>query len=110
MAYSTAFDAFLNDTILVNTLASVSTDGYGTDVFSTSASTFKARVIRKQQLVRTFAGTEELAHTVAWIASTSTFAPSVQLTVNGSTLGPLMALESFPDEDGIHHLKAAWGN
>ena len=110
MSYSTEFDSMLNDTVVVKDLNSFSTDGYMTPVFSTSASTFKARVVRKQELVRTFAGTEELAVTVAWVASTSTFEPTAQITVNGSTLGPVMAAAAFPDEDGVHHQKLWWGN
>lgn len=91
-------------------MVSVSTDGYGTEVFGTG-STFKARHVRKQTLVRTFVGTEELAQSTVWIASTSTFAPDARIVLTGSTgvLGPLMALQSFPDEDGINHLKAFFG-
>ncbi len=108
MAYDAAFDSLLADGVTVKSLVSVSTDGYGTAVYDTG-STSKARVVRTQELVRTFAGTEELARTTVWIASTSTFQPDVQIVVNGSTEGPLMALDSFPDQDGIHHSKARFG-
>ena len=108
MSWSTAFEELMPDGVSIKSLTSVSTDGYATPVYG-SASTYKARVVQKQTLVRTFAGTEELSQTTVWIASTSTLAPSIELTVNGSTLGPLMALEAIPDEDGIHHLKAFLG-
>ena len=108
MGWSTSFEALMADGVSIQDVISVSTDGYATEVYGTG-STFKARVVRKQSLVRTFAGTEELAHTTVWIASTSTFAPSVQITVNGTTRGPLMALEAFPDSDGVHHTKAFFG-
>ena len=108
MAYSTDFDELLNDGVSTNTLASVSTDGYGTAVMATG-STFKGRFVRKQQLVRTFAGTEELSTSQLWVASTTTFAASIEFVVNGSTVGPLMSLEAYPDEDGIHHTKAFFG-
>ena len=108
MAYSTEFDELFNDGVSTNTLASVSTDGYGTPVMATG-STFKGRWVRKQQLIRTFAGTEELSQSQLWVASTTTFAPSIEFVVNGSTVGPLMSLEAFPDEDGIHHTKAFFG-
>ncbi len=110
MVFSTDFDELFRTGVTVSTVISVSTDGYGTEVFDTG-STFKARHVRKQTLVRTFAGTEELAQSTVWIASTSTFAPDARIVLSGSTgaLGPLMALQSFPDEDGIHHVVAHFG-
>ena len=108
MGWSTEFESLMPDGVSTRTLASVSTDGYGTPVMATG-STFKARFVRKQQLVRTFAGTEELSQSQLWIASTSTFAASVEFVVNGSTVGPLMSLEAYPDEDGVHHSKAFFG-
>jgi hypothetical protein len=108
MAWDAAFEDLMPDGASVKSLTSISTDGYGTPVYGT-ASTYKARFLRKQTLVRTFAGTEELARSVVWIASTSTFAPDVEITVSGSTLGPLMSLEAVPDEDGVHHVKAFFG-
>ena len=108
MAWSTEFEALLPDGVSIKPLASVSTDGYGTAVYGT-ASTFKARYKREQKLVRTFSGTEELSSATIWVASTTTFAPSIELTVNGSTLGPLMSMEAVPDEDGVHHVKMFLG-
>jgi hypothetical protein len=105
MSYSTEFDALLADGVSISGLSSVSTDGYATPVYG-SASTYKARVVRKQTLVRSFAGTEELSQMTVWVASTTTFSPSAEISVNGSTQGPLMALEAVPDEDGVHHMKA----
>ena len=108
MSYDSEFDSLLSDGVSTRTLASVSTDGYGTAVMATG-STFKGRYVRKQQLVRTFAGTEELSTSQLWVASTSTFAASIEFVVNGSTIGPLMSLEAYPDEDGVHHSKAFFG-
>lgn len=108
MSWSTEFHELMPSTATVKGLASLSTDGYGTPVFSTGTS-YKARITYKQQLVRTFLGTEDLARAVVWIASTSTFASDVQITVDGSTIGPLMSLETFYDEDGVHHSKAFFG-
>jgi len=108
VSYDSEFDSLLSDGVSTRTLASVSTDGYGTAVMATG-STFKGRHVRKQQLVRTFAGTEELSTSQLWIASTSTFAASIEFVVNGSTIGPLMSLEAYPDEDGVHHSKAFFG-
>ena len=109
MAWSTEYEELMPSTAVIKTLTSVSTDGYGTPVYSAGTS-HKARIVHKNTLVRTFAGTEELARTVVWIASTSTYAvEDTQITVGGSTLGPLMSLEAYTDEDGVHHNKAFFG-
>lgn len=108
MGWSTEFNDLMPDGVSIKSVVSVSTDGYGTEVFGT-ASTYKARVVRKQTLVRTVHGTEELANTTVYVASTSTFAASAQVTVNSTLLGPIMAMEAFPDEDGVHHQKLYFG-
>ena len=112
MAWDAQFEDLMPDGVSVLPIASFSTDGYGTLVAGT-ASTYMARILRKQTLVRTFAGTEEVASTTVWIASTSTanFGPDSLIRSAGSTseIGPLMALEAVPDEDGVHHIKAHFG-
>lgn len=108
MAWSTAFEALMPDTVTVKTLSGLSTDGRGTPTYGT-ASTYTARVSRMQQLVRTFEGTEEVAHTVVWIKSTSTFAAASQITLPDGTTPNLLSLSAIPDQDGIHHLKAWFG-
>lgn len=109
MAWSTEFESLMPDGVRIKEFSSFSTDGYQVPTVTTG-STYKARAVRKQTMVRTFQGTEELSSLTIWIASTSTFDnPSLlQFFLNSSTsqIGPLMALESVPDEDGIHHLVA----
>ncbi len=112
MAWNSEFEDLMPDGVSVLPIASWSTDGYGMLVAGT-ASTYKARIVRKQTLVRTFTGTEEVARTVVWIASTSTtnFSPESLIRSAGSTseIGPLMSLEAVPDEDGVHHIRAFFG-
>ena len=105
MAWSTEFESMFPQTVTVQSLSGLSTDGYGTASYGT-ATTHKARVVREQTLVRTLQGTEEMADTTVWIASTSTFAASSLITLPGSLTPPLKSLEAYPDEDGVHHLKA----
>ena len=97
------------DGVRIQEFSSFSTDGSGTPVLTTG-STYKARAVRSQTLVRTLEGTEELSSLTVYIASTSTFSnPSqLQFTLNNATsqIGPLMALDAIPDEDGVHHLVA----
>jgi hypothetical protein len=89
--------------------AGMSTDGYATSSFSTASVTYPARVTSKQRLVRTFDGTEELATTTVWVASTSTFSPLGQFTLPDGTTPGLLAIETFRDEDGVTHSKLGFG-
>jgi len=109
MSFDSALLDLMGDTVLVESLASVSTDGYNRPVYSTSASTYQARHVIKQELVRTFEGTEELATSVTYVASTTTFSPHDRIKVNGAVPGPLMSVQTYPDESGTHHSKLAWG-
>lgn len=99
-----SFLDMMPDTIVVSTLTGLSTDGYGTATYTTGTS-YPARIVRKQQLVRSFAGVEEIATSVAWVASTSTFPPSGRFTLPDASTPELLAAESYPDEDGSHHQK-----
>ncbi|MHC5112319.1 MAG: hypothetical protein ACYTHJ_20875 [Planctomycetota bacterium] len=109
MAWSTTFEALMGDTITVATLDSFSTDGYGTPSYSTSPTSYTARVVSKQTLVNTFAGTEELAKTVVYVAATSTFGPADQITLPDGSTPELLAVELYPDKDGQHHAKLMFG-
>ena len=107
MAWSTAFEKLMPATVQVAALTGLSTDGYGTPTYG-SASTHKARVVGKQHLVRTFAGVEETARTMVWVASTSTFAPSAQFTLPDGTTPELLAVTAYPDSDGTHHVRLSF--
>lgn len=112
MSWESEFEDLMPDTIRVASLSGFSTDGYGTATYG-SATSYTARVVRKQRLVRTFEGTEELSTVTAYVASTSTFGPSDQFYLpDGSTFSVspnLLAVEAFPDEDGIHHVRLMFG-
>ena len=109
MSWISNFSTLLADTVVVTALSGVSTDGYGIEQFATSGTTYSARVVREQKLVRTFAGIEEVSSMTIWVASTTTFSPMSKISLSGSTLGPLMSLEAYPDEDGVQFLKAYFG-
>ena len=108
MSWSTELDELLPHTITVGALASFSADGYGTPTFS-AASSYAARVVGKQTLVDTFRGTEELTKTVVYVNATSTFGPSDQITLPDGSTPELLAVEAYPDEDGLHHQKLMFG-
>ena len=107
MAWDTEFETLMVDTVEVTPFKSYSTDGYGSPVWGT-ATTYQARVVREQKLVRTFEGTEELATITAWLKSTSTFGPLARYRLPSSTgagLLNLMAVDAYPDQDGPHHVR-----
>ena len=109
MSWSTDLDDLMPDTIWVSSMSGF--DGYGTFTYG-SASTYTARVVRKQRPVKTFEGTEELATAMAWVKSTSTFGPGDRYLIpTGSTFeeARLLAVESYPDEDGTHHVRLSFG-
>ena len=109
MSIDTALSDLMNSTVVVSGLSSVSTDGYGVPVYG-SGSTYSARVSHKQELVKNLEGIEEMARAVAWVAATSTFSPYGRITVDGSTLGPVLAVEALDDEAGVlHHVKVWFG-
>ena len=108
MSFDSNFLTLMPSTAKVQELASLSTDGYGVPVYG-STLTFRCHVMQKPTMVKTIDGTEELAHTVVWMNSTSTFSPYAKITVNGSTVGPVLAVQHHYDEDGLHHTKVAFG-
>jgi hypothetical protein len=108
MGFAADLAELMPDTVTIKALSGLSTDGYGTATYTTGTA-YTARVVRKQQLVKTFEGIEELATTVVWVASTSTLTSSSQFTLPDGTSPTLLALETYSDEDGITHSKAFFG-
>ena len=107
MTFTDQLLALFSTTVTHETFSGFSSDGYVTPSYSTGV-TIPARVVSDQRLVRTFEGTEELATTTVWLASTSTFSPQDRFTVDGDT-PVLLALETYRDEFGITHSKLAFG-
>ena len=107
MSWTTDFEEFMPSGITVADLASLSTDGYGDATFG-SGTTYKARVVGKQHLIRNFAGIEETARTMVWVASTSTFPALSQYTLLDGSTPELLAVQAVPDEDGVHHIKLSF--
>ncbi len=110
MAYTTPLLDLFPQTVTHAAWIGMSTDGYAIPTYSGSASTYQARVVTEQRLVRTFDGIEELAVTTVWLASTSTFSALDQFTLPDATTPELLALETFRDENGVTHTKLAFGS
>jgi hypothetical protein len=103
--FDPALLAVMTQTLTVNRLSGVSTDGYGRPAYSTARSSYACRVTGKQHLVRNLEGEQEVADTIAWVRSTSTFGPSDRITLPDGSTPKLLALEAYRDETGaLHHL------
>jgi hypothetical protein len=107
MAWSTDFEELMPHTVTVASLSGLSTDGYGTETFGTATS-YSARVIGKQHVVKSLTGIDETARTLVYIASTSTFPASAQYTLPDASTPEVLAVEAVPDEDGVHHIKVSF--
>ena len=109
MAYTDPLADLFSTSVSHAAWTGMSTDGYATATYSTSVSTLSARVVTEQRLVRTFDGTEQLATTTVWVASTSTFSANDQFTVDSDT-PVLLSIETFRDENGVTHSKLGFGS
>ena len=110
MTFDPAFLTVLTQTLTVNRLSGVSTDGYGRPAYTTSALSRYCRVTEKQHLVRNMEGEQEVATTIAWVRSTSTFSPSDRITLPDGTTPKLLAIDEYRDEAGnMHHITCHFG-
>ena len=94
----------MNSTLHVDPITGVSTDFFANPVYTTSATeNYRCRIVTKQQLVVDLFGEQQVSNSQVWLKATSTFAASDQFSIGGSTLGPVLRVEHYPDEDGQHH-------
>ena len=110
MAFTDGLTDLFSTSVVHAAWTGMSTDGYATPTYSTAGTTFPAREVTEQRLVRSFEGTEELATTTVWVASTSTFTALDRFTLaDGSTPG-LLSIETYRDEVGVTHSKLGFGS
>lgn len=110
MSWEREFLDLMPSSVTVAHLASRSVTG--TVTYTTTASTYRARIVQKQHQVRDSQGNTVMAAAVMWIASTGTINATDRIRIpagSGSTAPPILAVESFPDEDGTHHYKIHLG-
>ena len=109
MSFNDALLDLMPSTLHVDPMSSLSTDGYGTFVFTTSTASYRCRHVIKQTEVTNLQGEQEVANSVLYIKSASTFAVSDKLSIGGVELGPVIRVEQYPDEDGHHHTQCFLG-
>jgi hypothetical protein len=101
------FRPLLTQTVTVNTLASKGTDGAPT--YSTSASTYSARVLNVNKQIRDAVGNVQIAAYEVWIDSTGVLSPQSKYTLPDGTTPPVLHVIAPPDEVGTHHVKVLFG-
>jgi len=111
MSFDPEFLELMADTIRVSTMTGF--DGYGDVAYSTTPSTYQARITNIPKMVRNFMGEEVVASNVVWVASTGIIPATAQVSwtmSDGSTQMPLLiSIERPADEDGTHHNKLYFG-
>lgn len=109
MAWTDPLLEMMTETVTRAAWVGMSTDGYAIETYSTDVATYAARIVDEQRLVRSFDGTEELATTTVWVASTSTFSALDLWTLPGGATPNLLSAETYRDEDGVTHSKLGFG-
>ena len=113
MSFDSALLDLMPATVRVSTRASH--NNYGEAAFASSTTSYSARIVEKRGFVRSAAGEDQAYHTVAWIRSTGTASITVtdRITlptgIGPSTRPPVVGVERYTDEDGVHHSKVMFG-
>ena len=114
MSFSTDFLELMPDTVKVSTRTTHNL--YGEPSFAATTSSYRARIVASLGYVRNAEGEEVGYDTVAWVRSTGTasITASDRITLPTgaapSTRPPVVGVERYPDEDGIHHTKVMFGH
>ncbi len=101
------FLELMPQSITVATRASRSADGHVT--FSTSATTYRARVVNSRAQVRDDSGVMRVARYEVWVNSTAILAPDSKFTLPDGSTPPILSVDVFPDETGNHHNRVMFG-
>lgn len=114
MSFSTEFLPLMTSTVKVSTRTGH--DNYGNPSFAASTTSYRARIVTKLGYVRNAEGEEIGYGTVAWIRSTG----SASITVSDritlptgaapSSRPPVVGVERYPDESGVHHTKVMFAH
>ena len=101
------FRQLMTQTITVSTVATLGVGGAPT--FSTSASTYRARVVNTNKFVSDGKGAGAAVAYEAWLSSTSILAAHSKYTLPDGTTPPVVRISSLPDDKGHHHVHIMFG-
>jgi hypothetical protein len=79
-------------------------NGYGGPAYSTTTTTYAARVVAGATMVTRPDGQEVVATHTMWVGSTQEWREEDQLTFGGSTFA-ILDITRYPDENGAHHVR-----
>ena len=79
-------------------------DGYGTPSYGAPVS-YRARVVYKQELVRTPSGDEITARGHVWLVTAVRIPDVNRITLPDATTPQILVSENYPDQSGAHHSK-----
>jgi hypothetical protein len=91
----------LTQTITVSTVATLGVGGAPT--FSTSATTYRARVVNTNRIVHDTRGNVAAVAYEVWVASTGILSPTSKFTLPDGATPPVVRIDAYPDEQGAHH-------
>ena len=94
----------------VSVYAKTGYDNYGVISYSTAATTYRARVVRKNGNMRQPDGSVISYGHQVWVASTAAISPDAKITLPDGTSPSILSAEAFSDENGsYHHTKLLLG-
>ena len=102
MSFESDFSTeMFRQTVTVAAVASRNADGSVN--YSTSATSYAARVRKTAKQMRDQSGQVVMAGHVVWLASTGTIDPNSKVTLPDGLTPPVLQVDSYPDEDGAYH-------
>lgn len=101
MSYDHDFDGMLAQTVVITTRSGH--NAYGEPSWAAAGSTFRARIVAKPGFARSAQGEVVAVKSVIWVASTGTITVDDRVTLPDGTTPPVVAVESYPDEDGASY-------
>lgn len=99
------------DSIVYQVRASSTSPAFsGRPSWSTAApTTYTARWVRQPSVVSQNDGSVIEVESYAWIKSTVMLSPRARYTLPDGSTPPVVAVEGYPDQDGLHHVKVVFG-
>ena len=104
MSLQSRLKDLMGQTVVIKPFVRMSTDGYGAFVWSSQATTVKARVAFARQVDFAIAGQSVTPTHVAWLATTTLYDPRSQFKYAGTTYR-ILKIDNVSDQLGGHHLK-----
>lgn len=100
-AFVDSLSELFSDTISRQAFASFG--AYGEPSHSASVSTYKARIVKKNKMVRNSQGHEVLATAQAWIQGNPIIGLNDKITLSDGSVPIIVSTDRFQDETGYSH-------